>query len=129
LKSQVAPASLISSGACSYVLLSFFRALHHMTDSPQHYLGLNSHWLWTPSVTSFDPLFVCPVLFGLGNFWLLRQYQHPLTVHWSDRTKLLIGFSSSLLSVLWPVLYFQAWGSFWLTHLLLHKISFRYRVK
>mmetsp|Transcript_611 Transcript_611/g.1046 ORF Transcript_611/g.1046 Transcript_611/m.1046 type:complete len:101 (+) Transcript_611:1640-1942(+) len=98
-----------------------------MADSPQYYQGFESSVLWVPSIAAFDPWFISPVVFGVGNYLFLKHYQHPLSIHLSPTFKLLLGFSSSLLCVLWPVVYFDAWGSFWLTHLLLHKLSFRYR--
>lgn len=99
-----------------------------MADSPQYYPGLDSQVLWT-SLATYDPLFVCPVLFGLGNYLFLKHYKHPITLHFSERTRLILAFSSSLASVLWPVVYIEAWGAFWLTHYLLHTVAYRQLTK
>ena len=124
LASTVSPAALLSQSVQAYLLLSFFRGIHHLCDSPLYYPGLSpSPFLWLPDITQFDPFFLSPILFGLLNYVALQRGNHAMLLPFDTRKKAVLAFLSALGGVLLPGAYLVSWSGVVCSHLLIQAVK------
>lgn len=121
---KVSPAFLTSQALNCYLGVSFFRAVHAICDSPEYYSGLlQSGFLWMPQIVTFDSLFIAPCLIGLLNYYALRKAFHPLLIPYSDQSKAVLAFSTTLATVLLPGAYLLSWSGIVTTHLAIEAVK------
>jgi len=122
LKAQVEGRTLLKQFILGYMGLGYFRALHHMCFTPEHYSGLADSSFLGFALCSYDPFFIMPLVFGACNYFLLKKSFHPFTIKLTENSIFWIAFCSSLASVFTPVAYIEAWVSLAATHILLKQL-------
>jgi len=121
---KVSPAFLASQTLNCYLGVNFFRAVHAICDSPEHYPGLlQAGFLWMPQIVAFDSLFIAPCLVGLLNYCVLRRSFHPLLLPYSVHNKAVLAFSTTLAAVLLPGAYLISWSGVVTTHLAIEALK------
>jgi hypothetical protein len=84
------------------MLLSFFRAVHNLADNAEL-----PGFLWISTISTYDPFFVAPLLFGAGNYFLIEKTHLGQII--PQRLKVGISMASALAVILTPVCYLQTW--------------------
>ncbi|CAG9335436.1 unnamed protein product [Blepharisma stoltei] len=114
---------IMRQGILGYLGLSYFRALHHVMDSPQYYEGLiNSKFLGIWELQKYDPMFLLPISVGFSSYWLLKNASHPFFIGLSQNSRLALSFLLSVFSIYLPASYIEAWLALALSHTVCKKL-------
>ncbi|KAL4471683.1 hypothetical protein ABPG74_008576 [Tetrahymena malaccensis] len=122
--------SLVSQGINSYFILSFYRALNHITQHSHQFEGFAQEKLfWMENIATYDPMFLFPISIMILNYSLLKNSSHPMLIHLrNDPNKLKmfnLAFFSGLFAVFFPANYLVGYAGLASTHLFIEALKKR----